>query len=415
MSEGTIDKANKNAVEKILSSQAILVDVQPAIKVVPGMRSDTIFHAGPPIGWKRMCGPMRGAIMGAIIFEGLADTPKKAAHLVETGEIQVTDPCHQHQSAGPMCGVTSPSMPVWVIENKVHGNRGYSYVTADELTFGAYDKKVIEQLYWIKKTLSPVLKAAVKESGGIDLKTIFAKALQMGDECHLRFLASNSIFARELIPHLCSTGFGKDILQEVGKFLAISEHEWLCGYLMMAACKTMMDPAMGIKDSTIVVAMARNGVDFGIRVSGLGEQWFTAPSNRIKGFFYPPYKEEDANPDLGDSAISETRGLGGNAIAAAPVLVKGFGLTFKDALDHTKEMFEICATKDNNFFIPTMDFIGTPVGIDIRKVVETGIVPIIDTGIAHKDPGHRIIGTGRAEAPIECFKKALHTFARKFY
>jgi hypothetical protein len=357
---------------------------------------------------------MKGAIRGAIIYEELADTGEKADRLVERGEVQVSEPCHHHQAVGSMCGVTSASMPMWVVENRVHGNRAYMFLTQGDLNFGAYDEKVVEHQRWVRDTLAPAFKAALKESKGVDLKAILARGLQMGDECHSRFLASTADFVREMNPLLSSTGLGKDLLVEVGRFLADPQNDWFFGNLMMPACKAMMDPAMGIKGSTIVVAMARNGVEFGIRVSGLGERWFTAPANRIKGVFWPPFKEEDGNPDLGDSAISETRGLGGTAIAAAPALAKGLGLTFRDALDHTNEMFEIYVAKDNNFFIPTMDFVGAPVGIDIRKVAETGIVPVVDTAAAHKDPGHRMIGTGRARAPVECFNKALRAFAEEY-
>jgi hypothetical protein len=407
-----IDEANKKAVERILAAEAELVDIKPAIKAIPGYKDNLITYAGPPIEWKRMCFTQKFAIKNVAVYEGLAESPEKAERLIERGEILV-EPNHKYGNVSGMCGVTAASFPVFVIENKVHGNRAFDWQQTDMTAFGDLYERASE-IDFVKKILAPVMKAAIKEAKGINVKQLLVMGLQMGDELHGTFDASRGILVNWIFPHVLRTDFAKDILAQVGDYFMSREGRWYCGNLMMGACKVMMDTARGIKYSSVVTAMARNGVEFGIQVSGLDDQWFTGPAGEIKGFSFPGFKEEDSTLDIGDSAISESRGLGGTAMPASPSHARLMGKSLQDAVNHTNDMREVSLAEDPVFRIPYMDFAGVPVGIDIRKVVAKGIVPKIDTGMAHKRASHPIIGTGIASAPMEAFKAALKSFGEKY-
>jgi len=408
-----VDEANRGGVGRILKSQPVLVDVQPALKAIPGMRGDLFLHSGPPVTWDRMCGPMRGAMIGAVLLEGLEDSPEGAERRLRSGDISF-EPCHDHSAVGPMAGVISPSMPVFVVENKALGNRAYSNINegfGKVLRFGAYGPEVIKRLKWMEETLAPALAAGIREAGGIDLRGIMARALHMGDECHNRNVAATSIFARTFMPHLLHAGLPNSVAEEVAKYLSETDHFFL--NLSMAACKATMDSLAGLKGSSLVTAMTRNGTEFGLRVAGTGGEWFTAPAPIVKGLYFPGFKDEDANPDLGDSSITETAGIGGFAMAAAPAIVQFVGGSPQEALEYTREMYEITVARNPNFTIPFLNFEGTPTGIDVRRVIATGILPIINTGIAHREPGIGQIGAGLTRAPIECFEKALKRLAEE--
>ncbi len=410
MVQERIEAANKKVMEIILNGQPTLLDIRIAEKVIPGMTKKTILHAGPPIKWGKMSGPLRGAVIGALIYEGLAVDEKEATELAASGEISY-DPCHHHNAVGPMAGVVSASMPVWILQNKTYGN--YSYCTLNEglgkvLRYGAYSDEVIKRLKWMENLLAPLLKQALKLHGPIDLKTMITQALQMGDEGHNRNRAGTSLLIRELAPYIIQTKFREEEKIEVLKFIDSNDHFFL--NLTMPAAKCTLDAAENIEFSTIVTVMARNGTEFGIRVSGLGERWFTGPAGIVDGLLFPGYSVEDANPDIGDSVIAETAGIGGFAMAAAPAIVQFVGGTAKDAVNLTLKMYEITAAENNIFKIPALDFRGTPTGIDIRKVVETGILPSINTGIAHKDPGVGQVGAGLVKPPMNCFEDALQRF-----
>lgn len=410
MVQERIEAANKKVMEIILNGQPTLLDIGVAEEVIPGMTKKTILHAGPPIKWGKMSGPLKGAVIGALIYEGLAVDEKEAAELADSGEISY-DPCHHHNTVGPMAGVVSASMPVWILQNKTYGN--HSYCTLNEglgkvLRYGAYSDEVIKRLKWIENLLAPLLKQALKLHGPIDLKTMITQALQMGDEGHNRNRAGTSLLIRELAPYIIQTKFSEKEKIEVLKFIDSNDHFFL--NLTMPACKCTLDAAKNIEFSTIVTVMARNGTEFGIRISGLGERWFTGPAGIVDGLLFPGYTAEDANPDIGDSVIAETAGIGGFAMAAAPAIVQFVGGTAKDAVNFTLKMYEITAAENNIFKIPALDFRGTPTGIDIRKVVETGILPSINTGIAHKDPGVGQVGAGLVKPPMNCFEDALQAF-----
>lgn len=404
-----IEEANAEAVRRIMSGKAILTGLGIARDVIPGMRDKMILHAGPPITWERMCGPVRGAVMGACLYEGWAQTPDEATNLAASGAIAF-EPCHHHHAVGPMAGIISPSMPVWIIENAAFGN--HAYCTMNEglgkvLRFGAFAPEVVAKLKWMETVLYPALDRAVRSiDGGVDIKNIIAQALYMGDECHNRNKAGTSLFLRAIGPALARTCGDGETLARVISFIDSNDHFFL--NLSMPAAKALTEPADGIEGSTIVTTMARNGTDFGIRIAGLPGQWFVAPAGRVQGLYFPGFTEADANPDMGDSTITETAGFGGMAMAGAPAIVKFIGGVPQDAIDATLEMYDICATEHDTFLIPTLNFRGTPLGIDVRRVVETGIAPRLNTGIAHKDPGVGQVGAGLLRAPIECFVEAFH-------
>ncbi|MDO8734517.1 MAG: DUF1116 domain-containing protein [Elusimicrobiota bacterium] len=407
-----VDKANKIAFEKMTNAQPVLVDIAPAKDVIKGMTKETILHAGPPIIWNKMCGPVRGAVIGALIYEGLAKDESEAEGLAASGKIKFAS-CHHYGAVGPMAGIISASMYVFVVKNETAGN--LAYATLNEglgkvLRFGANSPDVIERLKWMETVLAPALAKAVKISGGINIKSITAQALMMGDECHNRNVAATGLFLKEIFPHLLKTDLDKNTISEVIKFISGNPHFFL--NLSMAACKSATDTVNGLKNSTVVSAMARNGTDIGIRIAGLGEKWFTAPAGNPKGLYFAGFSEKDANPDLGDSTISETAGIGANAMAAAPAIVKFVGGSPSDALNATRKMYKITVGRHTGYQIPQLDFVGTPVCFDIRKIVETQITPIINTGIAHKKPGIGQVGAGILDAPLKCFEDALLEMAK---
>jgi len=406
-----IAAANGRAVDRILGAQPMLVDVRLASEVIDGLAGRMLLHSGPPIDWEAMCGPVQGAAIGACLFEGWASTPGDARRLLDGGKIAFA-PCHDHGAVGPMAGVLSPSMPVAVVENQAAGNRAFATLNeglGKVLRFGAYDNSVLERLRWFVTTLGPALSTVLLAGGPIDLKAITAQALQMGDEGHNRNVAATSLFTRAIAP-TAAASLGSAVAADVLGFLRANDHFFL--NFSMAACKSGLDAAAGIEASTVVTAMSRNGVDFGIRLSGTGDAWFTAPVGVPDGLYFPGYGPDDANPDLGDSAITETFGIGGFAMAAAPAIVRFVGGTPADAIAFTRLMEQITLARNSAYGLPSLGFSGTPTAIDARLVVETGIAPVINTGIAHHDAGVGQIGAGIARAPLACFDLAVRAFAR---
>lgn len=413
-SDVDVAAANKKAVEIILKGKPVLVDIGIAGEVIPDMDRYTVLHAGPPITWERMSGPVRGAVIGGLIYEGIANNQEDAEKLAASGKIKF-DSCHNHNTVGPMAGVVTSRMPVWIVENATYGNRAYCTINeglGKVLRYGAFSAEVIERLKWIETELAPTIKSALKLHGHIDIKTVIAQALQMGDEGHNRNRAATSLIIRELAPWLVRLGEPNEKIAEILAFLNANDHFFL--NLSMPACKCVMDAAKNIDGSSIIVAMARNGTDFGIRISGLGDRWFTGPASIVDGLYLPGYSELDAAPDLGDSTITETAGIGGFCMAAAPAIVQFVGGTSQDAIKFTSLMYEITVAENSSYQIPAMDFRGSPTGIDVCKVVETGILPIINTGIAHKEPGIGMVGAGLVKPPENCFRDAVMAFADKY-
>ena len=408
-----IDQANKVAVERILAAEAVLVDLKPAAKAVPGFKENLITHSGPPISWDRMLKVQRIAVMNAARAEGLAETAEQAETRIKRGEI-LLEPNHNYGNVSGMCGVTTASSPVLIFKDRVHGNTSTDWMQTDMTSFADKYDHAIAEVRFVKEVLAPVMAETIKHAGGFNIKELLSKGIVMGDELHGSFEATRGVFLNWILPHIVRTDFPKETIGKVGDYFMGNGGRWYCGNLMMGACKVMMDAAKGIKYSTVVTAMARNGVDFGIKVSGLGDKWFLGPAGPIKGFIFPGFKAEDAAPDIGDSAISESRGFGATALPASPSQARLFGGGLQEAVAHTREMERVCIAEDPLFRIPYMDFKGVPVGIDIRKVIATNTTVKVDTGIAHKDGGYGIIGTGIANAPMEAFKKALTAFAEEY-
>lgn len=407
-----VEAANAKAAQRLLAAQPLLESIGLAREALPKMGRRMILHAGPPIEWTRMCGPMKGAIIGALLFEGWAKNHTQARAMAASGEIDF-EPCHRHAAVGPMAGIISPSMPVWIVKNAMGGNRAYSNLNeglGKVLRFGANSPEVIERLKWMGRTLAPTLQAGLAKLGALDLKPLIAQALHMGDEVHNRNAAATSLLVKRLVPALLKSGAPEGDVAAAIEFMAANDHFFL--NISMAACKSMLDAAHGVPGSSLVTVMARNGVDFGIRVSGLGQRWFTTPAPVVNGLYFAGYSMADAAPDLGDSAITETAGLGGFAMAAAPAIVKFVGGSAQDALANTLLMTHITLKRNGAFTLPALDFAGTPCGIDARRIVDTGILPIINTGIAHKASGVGQIGAGVTHAPLACFTQAVAALAR---
>lgn len=409
-----IEQANQTAVERMMAARPILRTVAPARDVIPGMQENLLLHAGPPITWDRASGPMKGAIVGALLFEGLAEDWDSAEFLITSGQIDL-EPCHEHNAVGPMAGVISPSMQVYVVENVTHGNMAYSNLNegyGKVLRYGAYAPDVLKKLRWMNATLAPILARALQLSGGLDMRALLAESLHMGDEGHNRNKAGSIMFTTKLASYIVSATDNRFVAATVLKFLGDNALSVLNP--VMAACKAMADAGHGVAGSTIMTVMARNGTDLGIRVSGLGDQWFTGPVGQPDGLYFPGFSAEDASGDIGDSTITETAGIGAFAMASAPAIVTFISGTPEMAINTTLEMYEITTAEHSAFTIPALGFRGTPVGVDIRKVIELGIRPQINTGIAHKDPGVGQVGAGLVLPPMNVFEDALIAFANRY-
>ena len=410
-----INAANRRAVEKIKQAEPVWTDIETAVNVLDGIDDHTVLHSGPPVSWESMSGPQRGAVIGALRYEGLADSVSEAESLAASGKITF-DPCHHHSVVGPMAGIVSPSMPLVRVENRDSDTVAYSNLNeglGEVLRFGAYSNEVIEHLTWMEEKLAPVLRQAVRDSGGVDLKLHSAKALQMGDEVHNRNVAGTALLIRTLAPVISTqTETEPADRTAVLEFLGENEHFYL--NLSMAACKAAADAAADIPWSTVVTVMARNGTEFGIRISGLGDRWFTTEAPVVDGLFFSGYSASDASADIGDSSIAETMGMGGFAMAASPAITQFVGGSPAEAVAYSREMGEITLTTNPNYTLPALDFSGTPTGIDLLRVVDSGVHPIINTGIAHQEPGVGQIGAGVGRAPREPFIEALRTFCAEY-
>ena len=410
-----IAAANQTALAGFLASHPHLIGVGVARDVIPGMEEDLFLHAGPPITWERMSGPLRGAVIGGLILEGRAKTAQEAEQLAAAGKVRF-DPCHHHSAVGPMAGLVTPSMPVWILEDRGENATGRrTYCTLNEglgkvLRYGAFSAEVIERLTFMAEVLGPVLAETLEARGPIDLKLLMAQALQMGDEGHNRNRAGTSLLFRELAPAMVTLERDPAQIAKVLAFIHANDHFFL--NLSMPLAKCMLMAAEGVEKSSMVTVMSRNGTDFGIQLSCLPGQWFTGPAQEVRGLYFPGYTAEDANPDIGDSAIMETSGIGGFAMAAAPAIVQFVGGSADDALATTRRMGRITVGRNPTWAIPSLGFIGAPTGIDARKVIELGELPAINTGIAHRDPGVGQVGAGLTAPPWECFHDAFDALVR---
>ncbi len=413
-----IDLWNQEVTAKIVASQPVLKDNVRAMEVIPEFARNNgkvILHAGPPVAYENMPDPMQGSCVGAVMFEEWADTEEEAREMLSRGEIEFI-PCHHCNAVGPMGGITSPNMAVFVVENETGGNK--AYCTMNEgigkvLRFGAYDEEVVNRLRWMRDVLGPTLGRVLRGmENGLALNPLIAKAIAMGDEFHQRNIAASLAFLKEVAPAITAMDMEEKDRYDVIKFLADTDQFFL--NIMMATGKAVMDDARKDTDGTIVTAMCRNGYEFGIRIAGMGDEWFTGPVNTPQGLYFTGYDAEDACPDMGDSAITETFGVGGMAMIAAPAVTRFVGAGgYEDALRTSNEMMEIVIDRNPNFTVPTWNFQGICLGIDARLVVEKGITPVINTGIANKVAGKGQIGAGTVHPPIECFEKAIVAYAKK--
>lgn len=410
-----IEIANQQVLTKVLSARPQWMGMGKALDLIPGMKKNLILHAGPPLSWEKMCGPMRGGVLGALLYEKMAHSEQEAFELASSGKIEFS-PCHEHQTVGPMAGIVSASMPVFVIKNETYGN--LAFTTQNEglgkvLRYGAYSNEVLERLKWMEEILYPTLKRVIEKLGSLDLKAIIAQALHMGDEVHNRNRAATSLFYRAIAPAVVETAENTQRAVEVLNFINGNDHFFL--NLSMAASKAALQAAQNTPDSSVVITMARNGTEFGVQLAGTGSQWHVGPAPVPDALFFKGFTKEDANPDIGDSAITETGGLGGFAIAASPAIVQFVGGRVADAMDYTHQMYEITVSENNVYQIPSLDFRGTPTGIDVRKVIDKNILPFIDTGVAHKNPGVGQVGAGVLSAPPEPFINAYEVFGKTFH
>lgn len=410
----SLAQANSSVIERVRQARPHWLDVKPAGQLISVLNQGmTLLHAGPPMAWQDMTGPMKGACIGAALLEGWATEESQALRLLETGEVNFV-PCHHVNAVGPMGGITSASMPMVMVENITEGNRAYCNLNegiGKVMRFGAYGEDVLSRQRWMRDVLMPVLSAALKTlERGVDLTAMMAQGITMGDEFHQRNIASSALLMRTLAPAIMRLDHDRQQLAEVMDFLSVTDQFFL--NLAMAYCKAAMDAGAQIRAGSIVTAMTRNGDRFGIRVSGLGDRWFTAPVNMPQGLFFTGYTQDQANPDMGDSAITETFGIGGAAMIAAPGVTRFVGAGGMDAARSvSEEMAEIFLERNMQLPIPGWDFQGACLGLDIRRVVETGITPLINTGIAHKEAGVGQIGAGTVRAPLACFEQALEALA----
>jgi hypothetical protein len=408
----SVATANDEAVARLLKADPVLKDVVIAAEVIPTLDRHVVLHAGPPIDWSDMCGPMRGAVCGVCVLEGWANDLQQAEQLANAGELTFT-PNHHCNAVGPMTGLTTMSQPVMVVENTAFGN--HAYCTINEglgkvMRFGGNDDEVIERLKWLRQVMGPILGNSLRHADGVHLKPIIARGLAMGDEMHQRNVACTSLILRELAPSMVEANADASAVAQALRFIGGNDQFFLNVAMVMA--KAIMDPVADVPGSSIVTAMSRNGTEFGIRVSGTGERWFSAPVEMPEGLYFPGFTAADANPDMGDSTIVETVGLGGFAMAASPAVAGFVGAgSARAASIFTENMYAITHTKNSEWTIPGLDFAGVPTGIDVLKVVETQLAPTINTGIAHREPGVGQVGAGIVRAPMDCFMAALDALA----
>jgi hypothetical protein len=405
-----VQQANAEALHRLLAARPCVHDLRPALEAIPGMHPRLVLHAGPPVDWAAMCGPMRGGVIGGLLYEGLAHTPEEAERLAASGEIEFA-PCHHHAAVGPMAGIVTASMPVWVVRDETSGS--LAHCTLNEglgkvLRYGAFSEEVLQRLHWMREELAPALRRALQAHGPLDLRSLIAQALQMGDEGHNRNRAGTSLVIRELAPHLVESGLSSAVIARVLRFLHGNDHFFL--NLTMPAAKCSLMPLADVPWSTAVSIMARNGTDYGVQLAGLPRRWFTAPAAMVDGLYLPGFSAADAAPDIGDSVITETAGFGGFAMAAAPAIVQFVGGRAGDALRFTSRMYDITLGESSAYKIPALDFRGTPSCIDVVKVVDSGVLPVVNTGIAHKDPGVGMVGAGLVKPPLSAFSSALVAF-----
>ncbi len=408
-------RANAEAVERICAAEPVLIDVRPAIDVVPGMTAETILTSGAALAWGEYEGGQRMGIIGGALFEGLATTAEEADARIREGTILVR-PCQKHGCVGSLAGIYTASMPVLVVENAATGNRGFCNlfegVSPSRLNYGVYNDDVRRNLHYLGEVVGPLLGEAIRLTGGIPLQALMRRALHMGDELHSRNTAATLLFTRELFTALLELARGRaDEVSSVLDYLKSSDYFFL--RLSMAASKVTADTAHGIESSSVVTGMVFNCKDFAIRVSGLGDEWFRGPlPTKFGAKLFEGYRDDDIEFMGGESTMNESVGLGGFAQAAAFALQDYQGGSAERMVETNLAMYEITLAEHPEYRIPYLGFRGVPVGIEIHRVATTRITPVLDIGIAGKQGGQ--IGAGSYRAPLEPFLAAIDAYARRY-
>lgn len=414
MSRDDRDAANAEAFGKLCGANPVLTDVRPAIDVVPGLTRETILTSGPPMPWSDYEGGQRDAVIGAALFEGMAESSEDADEKFASGALRV-DGCHDYGCIGSLAGVYSASMPVFVVENRAGGNTAfcnmYEGTNPRRLNYGVYDDGVRERLLFVNDVVAPVIGKAVRDAGGIPLKPLMKRALHMGDELHSRSTAASLLFTREIFPALLDqVGTDREGVEKT--LAALTEDHYFFLRLSMAAAKATADSARGIAGSSVVTAMAFNCRGFAIRVGGLADTWFTGPHADVQAKLFDGHTEEEIAWMGGESIITETIGLGGFAQACAFALQQYQGGSALAMVERNEQLYDITVGENLDYHIPYLGYRGTPTGIDVFRVIETGILPVMDIGVAGKDGGQ--IGAGVVRAPMECFEAAAEAYEERY-
>jgi hypothetical protein len=407
-------EANLLAFQRLTTSNPVLVDVRAAGEFIPGFTPQTILTSGPPMPWSDYLGGQRDAIMGGALFENLAEDRDEAIARLDAGEIKV-GPCHDFGCVGSLAGIYTASMPVFVVENRTFGNVAYCNIyegsNPRRLNYGVYDEGVRERLLLVQNEIVPVIAEALRLTGGIPLKPIIKRALNMGDELHSRNTAAALLLLRELVPSFLSlASSGSERVTRAMK--AMTDDQYFFLRLSMAAGKATADAARNIEGSSVVTAMVFNCRGFALRVSGLGDTWFKGPHASVEAKLFDGHTEDEISWMGGESIIAETIGLGGFAQASAPALQSYQGGSYETMIARNKELYAITVGENPDYLIPALGFRGTPTGIDILKVIESKVLPVMDIGIAGRDGGQ--IGAGVVRPPLACFETAAEAY-RQLY
>jgi hypothetical protein len=401
-----VDAANAEVVRRLNTGIPMLVGVRRAEEVVPGLAGRVLLHPGPAIEIDQVCDPLRRSMRATVLVEGWCSTVQEADVLLESGDVMLV-PANEVGAVVPMASVIGPTTPVWVIELDADGDRLTAFApvgqgSGDVAWFGRETPAALERLMLLREAVAPVLSAAVTESGPVDVLSLAAQGVAMGDDVHVRTQAATNLFLRHLLPALMGTGHPR--ARDVGRYLSANHLLFLT--LAMASARTLTAWAAQVTDSSVITTMARNGTQYGVKLSG-SQQWFVAPAPMVgRALYHPGRGAADGAPDIGDSALLELVGLGGAAAAGSPAVGQLVG-GMDEAAALTAELDRVCVTRSTRFTLPTYGGRGTPLGVDVRKVVEFGITPKVTTGILHVSDGSGQIGAGVAEAPLACFRDAL--------
>lgn len=406
------DAAGRRSVELLDRTTARLVGVRPACEVVQGIGPRHFLHAGPPIEMDEIPGPMRGALIAGLMFEKEAHSVEQAEQIIDQGGLSISS-CNDAGGAGPVAGVVTPTMPVVVAETST-GSLAFSPLNEGRgrvLRFGATDSATIERLSWMRDELAPLLNAAVSATERIDLTSFMAEALRRGDECHNRNVGVSAALLLRLAPPIIRTARTSDAAARALEWAGGNPQFFLS--FAIAAAKAIAREAHNVPGSPIVTCVAANGIRIGIQVSGCGDEWFVTDSPLGNTKISDGYTIDDAQPALGDSFITEVVGLGACALSAAPAISSFLGTSQSDSENIVETMRRVCAGTSSRFVIPSGGYVGTPLGIDVSKVVSAATSPIVEYGLAHKRPGIGQIGAGLTEVPMAPFEQALDQLKRR--